>query len=60
MVFYQVFLLSSLQHTVITVEIRKKFYELEEIHKRLREFDKIGIQGKAVEVTVNLASDHRE
>jgi hypothetical protein len=75
-VFYQVFLLSPLQHTVITVEICKKFYELEEIRKRLREFDKIEIQGKAVEVTVNskeenssnfvwissknLASDHRE
>jgi hypothetical protein len=51
--FYQVFLLSPLQHTVITGEIRKKFYELEEIRKRLREFDKIEIQGKAVEVTVN-------
>jgi hypothetical protein len=40
MVFYQVFLLSSLH---CTIEIQKRLHEFEEIRKRLREFKEIEI-----------------
>jgi hypothetical protein len=55
MVFYHIFLLSPLQ---CTVEKLKRFCEFEE--KRLREFEEIETQGKAVEVTVNSKEENSE